>query len=418
MRRWLVSLLLLAGCATAAREPVLPQLRDAPSKPVVILVPGVTGVELRERESGRIVWGNAASLLRPRDGGHAIALPITRQSEDALVPGEVIREMRLLGYRREVYGTIFRLMEANAIPFVAHAYDWRRDVVTSARELAAVVRAHGEVVLLCQSNAASICRYLYLYGDVSLEEAEGGLRRVPEGISKVIFIGTSNGGAIRILRELDRGRQYIPFAGRRMQPETLFSFRSLFTDLPSYEESWFVDEHGELLADDLYDATIWIARGWSIFSTGARVRAPVSRFGSEEERMAYVRAQLDGAQRVQRLLRSARGGRIPLLYSIQSVSFATPHRAAILDGSPRFTGDREVSRRPALEEAITARGDLHATRQSQEWLSDDERAALAHPPVHVGERHFEMITMPEAQTWILRFLAEGLPQATASVSWR
>lgn len=400
----IIAALIVSACATAPREPLLPALRDAPSKPVVILVPGVTGVELRDRETGRILWGNVASFFIPRDGGYSIALPIAPAARDRAEPGEVIRDIDLRVWRKEVYGTLFRLMDAHGVPFVGHSYDWREDLITSARSLILEIRKHDRVVLICQSNAASICRWAVKYGDVSLDEAERGMRRVPTCVEKMILVGSSNGGAIRILREIDRGRRYVPVAGRTMLPETLFTFRSLFTDLPSWESHWFVDAGGETLDVDLYDASDWVAQGWSIFDARVAARAPAEIFGTVEERIEYLRTQLERARRIQLLLRADAGTGLPRIYSIQSASFSTPAGAAIVRGKTLFTGDAGLGEETLRR--ITSPGDRHATRESQQSLGEDEVAALTHPHVYVEQQHFEMITHPDAQLWILRFLKE------------
>ena len=70
---------------------------------------------------------------------------------------------------------------------------------------------------------------------------------------------------MRILRELDRGRSYIPIINDR-QPETFFTFPALYEDLPAYRRDLFVGGDGEALDVDLYDAGAWTRYGWSALS--------------------------------------------------------------------------------------------------------------------------------------------------------
>ena len=96
-----------------------------------------------------------------------------------------------------------------------------------------------DVHLLCQSNGGNICRYFAKYGTASLGEAETAGGSFPEGVrvEKVALVGTANGGSIRMLRELTDGRRvFAPVLGRWFSPETLFTFRSLFAELPDRAE--------------------------------------------------------------------------------------------------------------------------------------------------------------------------------------
>jgi hypothetical protein len=71
-----------------------------------------------------------------------------------------------------------------------------------------------------------------------------------------------------------------------------------------------------------------------------------------------------------------------------------------------FSGDRRVERDPHLQALASAPGDGHATLDSQDWLSPQERQALARPTVHVRAAHRELIGHPAAQRQILEFLLE------------
>lgn len=424
------ALLLLVSCATSAPEPVLPELRERLAETTVVLVPGVTGTKLVDRSTGRTVWGNTWSFLSPHDGGHAMALPIVN-SQDTIDPDGPIEEIRLLTYRKEVYGTVVRLMEKNGLRrgdlenprdgdrFFFFNYDWRRDNIAAARQLARQLELLGRfaqrrrVALICQSNAAYICRYLAKYGDVSLAQAETGARRPVSAVAleKIILVGNSNGGAMRILHGLDRGRRYVKFVGRTWLPETIFTVRSLFQDLPVVPSDLFVSAEGNALAIDLFDAESWKTYGWSVYRSDARQRASrrPDLFGTEADRDAYLRENLAAAKRLHALMqRDSADTRLPRFYSIQSDSLATPARAMITARNgkweTRFFHDDHLPK--ALAAVVSAPGDAHATVQSQQFLSPAEKAALVRPTIYVNEQHFEIITLPDVQRRILEILAE------------
>jgi hypothetical protein len=324
---------------------------------------------------------------------------------DRVIPGRVLRRIHLAGIiRKTVYQSLVNLFEANgyrsgdlAAPqaggnFFLFSYDWRQDNVESAqllgRRLEALRRTHGNarlpVVLICQSNGAHLCRYFVKYGSAPLEVAESGQATAAPKIDvqKVVLAGASNGGSLRILRELNRGRKYIRWIGRRWSPETLFTFVSLYQDLPAYTQDLFVDAHGKPLAIDLYDASAWVKHGWSIYGRAAagrlRGRTTPELFGSAQRRRDFLRLALDRAKRFQRVLhRDVEGFGPTRFYLIENDFNETPARAMLLRNGggwqTYFSGDRELAKCPAAAAAANAPGDGHATLVSQRALRDDSQ---------------------------------------------
>jgi len=421
MKRLALLLFLLAGCATV-REPVLQSLRDAPGKTPVVFIPGITGSQLRERDTGRIVWGHAAGFFLPTDHGIALACPLDG-ADDRLEPCAPIMEVRLCGIKAsEAYGSIVRLMTQNGYQygdlrhpkpgdnFFFFPYDWRHSCVPAAQELARQLenlrRVRNEprlrVNVVCQSGGAYVGRWLAKHGSASLAEAEAGNVRPPAvvEVGKLIFVGTANGGGIRILHELNRGRQYVSFIGRRIEPETLFTFPSLYEDLPCYRRDWFFDADGQPLDVDLYDPANWRRYGWSVCdstNTPARDR--------------FLAGQLKNAQRLHSvLLRDAPGFGPTRYYSIQNLYLPTPERAMLVqeDGAWRtlFLDDAAV-KSDRLRLALAASpGDGHATLDSQWWFSPQEKTTFARPVAYIEGGHFEIILNPATQRRLLEFLAE------------
>ncbi len=439
----LLSNLFLGGCSSAP-TPILPSLKQSQPKIPVVYVPGSTGTELRERESKRIVWGRGRQLVLPRDGGYAIARPIhfaPDSEESRLEVIDAIREIRLAGiFTQDVYGPIAKLLEDNGYRLgdldspgpgdtaFLFAYDWRLDHRLGAarllERLEALRRARGEerltVDLICQSNGAYICRYLVKYGGASLDEAEAGNARPPERLSvrKMILMGNSNGGSLRMLREIHRGRNYISFVGRKMLPEVLFSIPAFFQDLPVVRDDLFLDAEGEPVDVDLFDAESWRRHGWSVFAPGVRKRIErnggYELFGEEEQQMEYLAEVLEYARRFQRILgRDVPGFGETRYYMLQSNGHETPDRAVLVEGEggweTLFTGDRKLKRLGEAHRRATARGDGHGTVDSQMWLSPQEKSALAADPFYVADDHFELILQSETHRRLLDYLHDGSP---------
>jgi hypothetical protein len=436
-----VLLVLLSACSSPPPPPVvLPELAESRERIPVVLVPGVTGVTLQERDSGKTVWGRGVNLIRPHDGGYELALPIAsgEVGRTKLEPGKVIEEVRLAGvFRKSVYRPIVELLEANGYrhgdlsdpgpgdDLFLYAYDWRQDNIRSARRLAELLeqvrRARGQerlpVALLCQSSGAHICRWLIKFGKASLEEAEAGRVEKPEGVDvvKVILAGTSSGGSLRVLREMDRGRSYVRLVGRNWRPEVPFTFPALYQDLPGYRRDLFVDEAGQDMDVDLFDAESWSTYGWSAFGRETRERLERRQrpdlFGDTGARTRFLRRTLGEALRFQRLLRQDVPGFGPVqYYLVQNVHRATPSRAVLMrkkgEWKTFFTGDPAVEGSTLLRDLVTEPGDGHATRESQLHLSPQERESFAAEPLHVQGDHFELILDPVAQRRLLDFLLD------------
>lgn len=401
-----------------------------PPEVPVVFVPGVTGSELRDRATGEPAWGAGRNAFLPRDGGYALAYPVAPPPgwEPRLEAGRVLDEVRLGPLRQRVYGPLLDALEGwgyrrgdlaapePADTLFGFPYDWRRSNVETAGELVrrldVLRRARGEerlvVDLICQSNGTHVCRYLVRHGGAPLAEAEAPTGRSagpPAWLSvrNLVLVAGSSGGALRILRELDRGRRYV-LLGRRMRPEVLFTFRSLFEDLPQDPEGRLLDPDGRPLDAGLYDPATWRRFGWSVFGsrTARRLRAAGREdlFGTPAEREAYLARRLADSRRLHRLLAADPDpGATPCYHLVGNAYIPTPQRA-VLERSPDggwrtlFTGDPGVERFPYLRALVSAPGDLHATLESQLLLTPGERARLVGQPFLVQGGHFELILDP------------------------
>lgn len=445
------------GCLDGA--PAVAQAPAAKHTPTVF-VPGVTGTQLRDPSSEEMIWGSSRQLFRPHDGGYLLALPLAvgepggtseaSHSQAVYEPVSPIWQLRLPGWTKMIYGPLRERFEAAgyrlgeliaptpADDLFFFNYDWRYGNLDAVRrldrQLEALSEARGglEVDLICQSNAAKICRWLVKYGTLDVDAAEaratagnGAEARAevePEAgaddlrgyrIRKLILVGASNSGALRVLQLLTQGRTYVPVFGRRLHPETFFTIRPLFEDLPADRDDLFFDASGKTLPVDLFEAGNWAKYGWSIFGRAATERlreAPrVDLFGEWQDRLDYLQRQLQQARRLQVLLaRDTNDFPAVRYYRLENTSSPTIDRALLVqeEGEWRtfFLGDAKVDRDPVLKELASAKGDGHAVLSSQRGLSPQEEAAVA-GTVQVAGGHFDAIIQPQALEAILEFLA-------------
>ena len=432
----MIPVILGVGCSQTA-PPVVEEVRTADDRVPIVFVPGVTGVGLRERTTGKAVWGLGHNLLKPHDRGHAIARPLVKgYGGPDLLPDDVILQLRLLRVLRlNVYQQLLDLFLANGYEhgdlehprprddLFLFSYDWRQDNVESAIRLAGQLdrlrQARGEqqlrVNLICQSNGAHVCRYFTKFGAASLESAESGERQDAGTIvvDRLVLVGSSNGGSIRILREMNRVRKFIKGIGRFWSPETLFTYQSLFQDLPAYTSDLFVDKEGQSLAVDLYAAENWQKFGWSIYGAGShrylQTSSAVPWLGNEVERRELLQDFLDRARRFQRVLRQDVEGFGPTrYYLIMNSRRETSSRAVLVDGEGTwqtlFEDDKQVRSNPALREAVITMGDGHATNESQSWLSEQELGRIEVAPIDVDGTHRRVVLQPSTHQALLAIL--------------
>lgn len=434
----LLSVATTLACSSSASVrapfPVTPS-PDQPSRSPVVFVPGVTGNSLRNERTDRLLWGSTRALFFPRDGGRSLVLPLDGGEDFVRAEGPLLH-MRVLFWHREVYRPLAHLMATAGYRqgnleepkagdgFFFFVYDWRHDTLSAVRRLATQLeglrRARREerlvVTLMCQSNAARICRYYAKYGVSTPAEIAAGTALPPSiTVDKLILVGTSNGGALRILHELNRGRVYVPILGRTWLPESLFTLRSLYEDLPTYTEDLFFDESGRRLDVDLFDVANWERYGWSVFADAVRKRlqrpSRSQLFADEATRRSFIASQLERAATLNRLLQNDPS--TPLrtrYYLLAAQAFETPARALLRRGEKgwetHFADDRAVRREPELYALAVEAGDGHATAASQTCLSPGERQALVENPLSLGGGHFEVLLEPAAEEKILQYLSQ------------
>ena len=276
-----ISVLLCA--ATAAGQ--------ATGKNPVIIIPGLTGTEIVDRE-GKKVWfsihrGKADDLRLP------MTSPVLSRNRDTLRPGDVIRKVDLkLLPDIEVYQSVIDALESKGYQegnwsspkasdvYYVFPYDWRRDNVESARllmqRMAQVkrrLRAPGlKFDIIAHSMGGLIARYAAMYGAADLP-VEGALVPTWAGavhINKLMMFGTPNEGSFSAFDALLNGQPVI--ANRKLplvddfRAEDVMTIPSVYQLLPHTTNARFLDGDLQSMAVDIYDPEIWMKYGWGALS--------------------------------------------------------------------------------------------------------------------------------------------------------
>jgi hypothetical protein len=279
----------------------------------VIVIPGVFGSRLVDSATGEIVWGKFTGEETLANFStkqlQLLSLPIIEngrpsKSVDTVIPKgiletvqarflglpvhvnaykDMIDALELGGYRKEAspelqggkYETLF-----------AFGYDWRKDLVATAKQLHIFVeekkkylqKKYEEVYglknydvkfdIVAHSMGGLVTRYYLMYGDADLP-ADGSLPPVTwkgaQNIDRVIIVGTPNAGYLDAFTELVEGMVFAPGVPR-LQPAVLGTWATLYEMMPPPSLGMVVDERGQNL--NIYDPDLWIRMKWGLTSPG------------------------------------------------------------------------------------------------------------------------------------------------------
>jgi pimeloyl-ACP methyl ester carboxylesterase len=326
----IILLALLAGASVACGVPQRPDFERlygaavaSPDETPVILIPGLFGSKLRDRQSGVEAWpGNWRRVLFSDYGDLAldfdpVTLEVRRDQLEAFdvadtvlgqdFYGPIIRTLvNFGGYVRATPGTPARKGERRLYVF---AYDWRQDNVEQARGLEALIDAiradHGNpdlrVDVVAHSMGGLIARYYLRYGTRDVLDGMPALISLygTQRVRKLILLGTPNFGAVSTLHGYLAGE---PVGLGRIRPEVLATAPSGYQLFPHPLSHWLIDATGQALPDELFDPATWRRYAWNVHDPAVVARV-LAEHGGDEEYLAALRRYF--AYRLERARRFA-----------------------------------------------------------------------------------------------------------------
>ena len=313
------------SCGRPALQPNLPRIFPQPAismrqgHPPVIFIPGILGSRLVNHRTGEVIWPDL------RVDGDQIALPISSpilsQNRDDIVATEIVEEAKLniLVPEVSIYGPLLETLEvyggyrrasADAPPaggdcdtLYVFPYDWRRDIVESARALGCMIeeikrrlgRPDLRFDIVAHSMGGLVARYYAMYGERDVLD----VRVLPDwsgarNLNRIVLIGTPNSGSMNALRVLLNGfsaislppgtlprkvRQKLPLA--RVGVHATFTAPSLYQLLPPQEQARFFDAGMVPMQVDLYNVETWRWFQWSAAFDEGAVKREYRRFASQ-----------------------------------------------------------------------------------------------------------------------------------------
>ncbi len=277
-------------------------------RPPVILVHGIMGSKLRDKQSLKELWfGSLKNLIFSNYDN--IGLEIDQQTlepiNNSIESFAIADKAAGTDYYNAIITTLqkFGGYQLTSVDekittytprLYVFTYDWRQDNVKSAQKLAQFIQRikvnhHNDnmkVDLVAHSMGGLISRYYLRYGKVDVlngNEFPVNLTGA-QNVRKVILLGTPNFGSVGAVESFITGMKV---GLRKIPTEVLATMPSVYQLFPHSINNWIVTNDGQALNRDVFDEELWKRFEWSIYDPKVQKRI-LKRYDDPQQGQEYL----------------------------------------------------------------------------------------------------------------------------------